>query len=141
MLTRRPPALRRLSARWLTSGGSGGKAFSSSEEAVKDVVSGSKLLVGGFGLTGVPENLLRAINKSKTTDLTVVSSNVGTAEHGLGPLFSSKKISKVVSSYVGENEVCESMSSGEMTLLTSLHIPLPIRSLKSSFSMVRLKLN
>ena len=83
----------------------GGKAVASAEEAVKDIASGSKLLVGGFGLTGVPENLLRALDATSADNLTVVSSNVGTAKHGLGPLFASKKISKVIGSYVGENEV------------------------------------
>ena len=83
----------------------GGKAFATAEEAVKDIPTGAKLLVGGFGLTGVPENLLRAIDAGSAGEFTVVSSNVGTAEEGLGPLFASKKIAKVVGSYVGENDV------------------------------------
>lgn len=85
----------------------GPKVFNAAS-AVADIPSGSTLLVGGFGLSGVPENLLKALNtRTELNDLTVVSSNVGTAERGLGPLFESRKISKVVSSYVGENDVFE----------------------------------
>ena len=84
------------------------KVFSSAEAAVEDVQTGAKLLVGGFGLTGVPENLLNALRKRGVGELCVVSSNVGTAERGLGPLFASKQIAKVVGSYVGENEIFES---------------------------------
>jgi len=81
--------------------------FSSAEAATADVVSGSKLLVGGFGLSGVPENLIKAIRASGVNGLTVVSSNVGTEDRGLGLLFLDKQISKVVGSYVGENNVFE----------------------------------
>mmetsp|Transcript_38548 Transcript_38548/g.101705 ORF Transcript_38548/g.101705 Transcript_38548/m.101705 type:complete len:463 (-) Transcript_38548:292-1680(-) len=69
--------------------------------------SGSKLLVGGFGLTGVPENLIAAIQQKGIEDLTVVSSNVGTSERGLGLLFQGKQISKMIGSYVGENSLFE----------------------------------
>ena len=72
----------RMSARRLSSAAAGGKAVATAEEAVKDIPSGAKLLVGGFGLTGVPENLLRAIDAGSAGDFTVVSSNVGTAEEG-----------------------------------------------------------
>lgn len=97
---------------------SGGKAVSSSAEAIKDITSGSTLLVGGFGLSGVPDNLLKAINVAGLRDLTVVSSNVGTADHGLGPLFRDEQISKMMGSYVGENEV---HTDGQP--LSTLHCP------------------
>ena len=84
------------------------KVVGSAAEAVADIKSGSKLLVGGFGLTGVPENLLAAITKMPISDLCVVSSNVGTADRGLGLLFQSKQIRKMIGSYVGENEIFES---------------------------------
>jgi 3-oxoacid CoA-transferase A subunit len=86
----------------------GGKVFASAEEAVADITAGSTLLVGGFGLSGVPENLLRGIQKLGVGDLKVVSSNVGTAERGLGLLFQTKQISRVTGSYVGENDLFES---------------------------------
>ena len=76
-------------------------------EAVEDVVDGSSLLVGGFGLSGVPEALLRAVREKGSKNLTVVSSNVGTGERGLGLLFQTKQISKMVGSYVGENDIFE----------------------------------
>jgi len=86
----------------------GGKVFESADAAVADMRAGAKLLVGGFGLTGVPENLLAAIKKKGIRNLEVVSSNVGTAERGLGLLFQDKQISKMVGSYVGENDLFES---------------------------------
>lgn len=76
-------------------------------EAVEDVVDGSSLLVGGFGLSGVPEALLRAVREKGSKNLTVVSSNVGTGERGLGLLFQTKQISKMIGSYVGENDIFE----------------------------------
>jgi acyl CoA:acetate/3-ketoacid CoA transferase alpha subunit len=83
------------------------KVFASAEEATKDIVSGSTLLVGGFGLTGVPENLIEGVVATGADDLKVVSSNVGTAERGLGLLFQTKQIAKMTGSYVGENEIFE----------------------------------
>lgn len=83
------------------------KVYESAAEAVADVPSGSSLLVGGFGLTGVPENLLAALRDKGVDGLTVVSSNVGTSERGLGLLFQSKQIKKVIGSYVGENDLFE----------------------------------
>ena len=74
---------------------------------MEDVVDGSSLLVGGFGLSGVPEALLRAVREKGSKNLTVVSSNVGTGERGLGLLFQTKQISKMIGSYVGENDIFE----------------------------------
>ena len=105
------------------SGSASSKVFASADAAVADVPDGATLLVGGFGLTGVPENLLSALRKSGVGDLCVVSSNVGTAERGLGPLFASKQISKVVGSYVGENEIFESQFlNGELEVRCSPQI-------------------
>lgn len=93
----------------------GGKVFASAADAVADVPSGATLLVGGFGLTGVPENLIAALQKKGVGDLTVVSSNVGTSERGLGLLFQGKQISKMIGSYVGENALFEKQFlSGEI---------------------------
>ena len=98
----------RLARRYLSSNGlSGRKVFASAEDAVADIPYGSTLLVGGFGLSGVPENLIGALKRKGVSGLTVVSSNVGTSERGLGRLFENKQISKVVGSYVGENDLFE----------------------------------
>jgi len=73
------------------------------EEALKDVKAGSKLLVGGFGLCGIPENLISGLLKSNVKDLTVVSNNAGVDDFGLGLLLQQKQIKRMISSYVGEN--------------------------------------
>jgi len=88
------------------------KVAPSFEAAVADVHDGAKLLVGGFGLSGVPENLIAAIRDKQAGGLTVVSSNVGTAERGLGLLFQTGQIAKMIGSYVGENSVFEKQFLG-----------------------------
>jgi 3-oxoacid CoA-transferase/3-oxoacid CoA-transferase subunit A len=79
------------------------KLIASAEEAVKDINDGSTLVVGGFGLCGIPENLINALVKSGVKNLTCVSNNAGVDEWGLGLLLQTKQIRKMVSSYVGEN--------------------------------------
>lgn len=80
------------------------KIYPSSAEAVKDIQDGNTLLVGGFGLCGCPENLIRAINDKKVKDLSVVSNNCGVENFGLGLLLKDRQIRKMTSSYVGENK-------------------------------------
>lgn len=80
-----------------------GKVFKSMDEIVCDIPDGAKLLVGGFGLCGIPENLIDAVLKRGTKQLTVVSNNAGTDEKGLGKLLSAQRIKRMISSYVGEN--------------------------------------
>src|SRR5712691_8639435 len=79
------------------------KVVASADEAVKDINDGSTLVVGGFGLCGIPENLINALIKRGVRDLTCVSNNAGIDDWGLGLLLQSKQIRKMVSSYVGEN--------------------------------------
>ncbi|KAI6648795.1 Succinyl-CoA:3-ketoacid coenzyme A transferase 1, mitochondrial-like [Oopsacas minuta] len=74
------------------------------EEAIRDIKDGDRLLVGGFGLCGIPENLIQAIADSELTDLTCVSNNAGTDKYGLGILLNARKIKRMMSSYVGENK-------------------------------------
>lgn len=83
------------------------KVVSSALEAVKPIVDGTKLLVGGFGLCGIPENLIRALREQGTKDLTIVSNNCGIDTEGLGILLSNGQVKKMVSSYVGENKIFE----------------------------------
>eukprot|EP01134_Creolimax_fragrantissima_P001848 CFRG1848T1 len=75
----------------------------SPEEAVKDIADGSKLLVGGFGLCGIPEHLIKALKTKGTKDLTCVSNNAGVDDAGLGLLLQGSQIKRMISSYVGEN--------------------------------------
>nr|ANM86839.1 succinate 3-oxoacid CoA-transferase [Stygiella incarcerata] len=80
-----------------------GKVVSSAAEAVKDIGDSSTLLVGGFGLSGIPESLIAALRDKGSKDLTIVSNNCGVDHFGLGVLLDTKQIRKMVSSYVGEN--------------------------------------
>ncbi|UUZ83968.1 CoA transferase subunit A [Paenibacillus sp. P26] len=91
------------------------KIFSSMEEAVKDIHDGATLVVGGFGLCGIPEHLIAALREQGTRDLTVVSNNCGVDDWGLGLLLANKQIKKMISSYVGENKTFEKQYlSGEL---------------------------
>jgi 3-oxoacid CoA-transferase subunit A len=79
------------------------KVVASAEEAVKDIADGATLVVGGFGLCGIPENLINALVAKGIKGLTCVSNNAGVDDWGLGLLLQTKQIRKMVSSYVGEN--------------------------------------
>lgn len=84
-----------------------GKVLESFAEAVADIQDGATLIVGGFGLCGIPENLILALRDKGVKDLTVVSNNCGVDDWGLGLLLANKQIKKMVSSYVGENKIFE----------------------------------
>uniref|UniRef100_A0A8W8MQZ6 Succinyl-CoA:3-ketoacid-coenzyme A transferase 1, mitochondrial n=1 Tax=Magallana gigas TaxID=29159 RepID=A0A8W8MQZ6_MAGGI len=79
------------------------KFFDSAVDATQDIGDGAKLLVGGFGLCGIPENLIAALLQSKVKGLTVVSNNAGVDNFGLGLLLRQNQIKRMISSYVGEN--------------------------------------
>lgn len=84
-------------------------------EAVGDIKDGSKVLVGGFGLCGIPENLIGGLLETKVKNLTVVSNNAGVDDFGLGLLLHTKQIKRMISSYVGENAEFErQFLSGEL---------------------------
>jgi 3-oxoacid CoA-transferase subunit A len=91
------------------------KVVASADEAVRDVPEGALLVVGGFGLCGIPENLIAALVRRGVGRLTVVSNNCGVDDWGLGLLLRNKQIKKMVSSYVGENAEFErQFLSGEL---------------------------
>jgi 3-oxoacid CoA-transferase subunit A len=91
------------------------KVVESYEEAMAGLEDGMTVIVGGFGLCGIPENLIREIKRKGTTQLTVASNNCGTDEYGLGTLLVEKQIKKMIASYVGENAMFEAqMMSGEL---------------------------
>jgi 3-oxoacid CoA-transferase subunit A len=83
------------------------KVFKDAREAIKDIKDGSTLMVGGFGLCGIPENLIEALRESGVKNLTVISNNAGVDDYGLGLLLQTKQIKKMISTYVGENEIFE----------------------------------
>ncbi|XP_046986382.1 succinyl-CoA:3-ketoacid coenzyme A transferase 1, mitochondrial [Schistocerca americana] len=79
------------------------KIYASAGEAVKDIPDGAKILVGGFGLCGIPENLISALLETGVKDLTVISNNAGVDNFGLGLLLKEHRIRRIIASYVGEN--------------------------------------
>src|SRR5688572_14753137 len=79
------------------------KVVASADEAIHDIADNSTLVVGGFGLCGIPENLITALVRKGVKGLTCVSNNAGVDDWGLGLLLQTKQIRKMVSSYVGEN--------------------------------------
>jgi len=83
------------------------KVVSAALDAVRDIPDGATILVGGFGLCGIPENAIRALRELGTKGLVVVSNNCGVDDFGLGILLRNKQIVKMVSSYVGENKEFE----------------------------------
>ncbi|XP_018335603.1 succinyl-CoA:3-ketoacid coenzyme A transferase 1, mitochondrial isoform X1 [Agrilus planipennis] len=83
------------------------KVCKSAKEAVDDIKSGSTLLLGGFGLCGIPENLIAALEEHPVKDLTVVSNNAGVDSFGIGLLLKRRMIRRMISSYVGENKEFE----------------------------------
>ncbi len=91
------------------------KVVASADEAVRDVFDGATLVVGGFGLCGIPENLIAALVGRGVKNLTAVSNNCGVDDWGLGLLLKSRQIRRMVSSYVGENAEFErQFLSGEL---------------------------
>lgn len=100
------------------------KRVSSYEEALAGLEDGMTVLSGGFGLCGIPENLIAEIKRKGTRDLTVVSNNCGVDGFGLGVLLEQKQISKVIASYVGENALFEKqLLSGEIEVVLTLKAP------------------
>jgi len=93
------------------------KVVSAALDAVRDIPDGATILVGGFGLCGIPEVCIRALRELGTKNLSVVSNNCGVDDFGLGILLRNKQITKMVSSYVGENKEFERQYlSGELEL-------------------------
>jgi 3-oxoacid CoA-transferase subunit A len=92
-----------------------GKVVDSASEAVADIGHGATLVVGGFGLCGIPEKLIGALRASGVSDLAVIANNCGVDDFGLGVLLANRQLRKMVSSYVGENKIFEAQFlSGEL---------------------------
>jgi 3-oxoacid CoA-transferase subunit A len=85
------------------------KVMASADEAVRDIPEGATIMVGGFGLCGIPENLLRAIVRKGIKNLTTISNNVGVDGFGMGWLLEAGQIKRHIGSYVGENRLLEKM--------------------------------
>jgi 3-oxoacid CoA-transferase subunit A len=83
--------------------------FQNADEAVARVNDGASILVGGFGLCGIPENLIKALVRRGVRDLTIISNNAGVADYGIGLLLAAKQVRRMVGTYVGENPLLEGM--------------------------------
>ena len=91
------------------------KVVSSAEEAISDIKDGSVLMLGGFGLCGIPENCIAALVKKGIKNLTCISNNAGVDDFGIGLMLKQKQVKKMISSYVGENAEFErQLLSGEL---------------------------
>lgn len=91
------------------------KQVHTAEEAIKDIGNGNVLMLGGFGLCGIPENCIAALVKKGVTGLTCISNNAGVDDFGIGLLLKRKQVKKMISSYVGENAEFErQLLSGEL---------------------------
>ena len=85
------------------------KVVASADEAIRDIPDGATLMIGGFGLCGIPENLIRALVHKGTKNLTTISNNVGVDGYGMGLLLAAGQIRRHIGSYVGENRLLEQM--------------------------------
>jgi 3-oxoacid CoA-transferase subunit A len=107
------------------------KVFDSADDAMNDVRDGATIMLGGFGLCGIPENCIAALVRLKVKELTCISNNAGVDGFGLGQLLVTRQIKKMMSSYVGENvEFERQLLNGELevdlmpqgTLATRIHM-------------------
>src|SRR5450432_273946 len=85
------------------------KVVASTDEAIRDIFDGAVIMIGGFGLCGMPENLIRALVRKKTKNLTTISNNVGVDGVGNGLLLAAGQIRHHIGTYVGENKLLEEM--------------------------------
>jgi 3-oxoacid CoA-transferase subunit A len=83
------------------------KVLANADEAVAPIPDGASILMGGFGLCGIPENLITALHRSGTKHLTVISNNAGVDDFGIGILLRTRQVRKMISTYVGENKEFE----------------------------------
>lgn len=91
------------------------KRVSSADAAIEKLFDGATILMGGFGLCGIPENLIAAVRRKGARDLTVVSNNAGVDDFGIGILLQTRQVKKMISTYVGENKLFEKLVlSGEL---------------------------
>ncbi len=93
------------------------KVRTSIDEAINDIQDGATIMVGGFGLVGIPEKLIEGLLRKGTRNLTIISNNCGVDDYALGTLLTTRQIRKMVASYVGENREFErQFLSGELEL-------------------------
>src|SRR5882672_10263204 len=93
------------------------KVVADANEAIEDIQDGAVLMLGGFGLCGIPENCISALVKKGVKNLTCISNNAGVDDFGIGLMLQKRQVKKMISSYVGENRLFEQLVlSGELEL-------------------------
>ena len=83
------------------------KVLATADEAVAVIPDGASIMMGGFGLCGIPEHLIAALHRAGTKNLIIISNNAGVDDYGVGPLLKSRQVRKMISTYVGENKEFE----------------------------------
>jgi 3-oxoacid CoA-transferase subunit A len=112
------------------------KVFENADKAIFDIVDGAVIMVGGFGLSGIPENSISALIKKRAKDLTCISNNAGIDGFGIGLMLGQKQVKKMVSSYVGENAEFErQLLSGELEVELIPQGTLATRCLAAGYGM------
>src|SRR3954462_8090891 len=94
------------------------KVVANADEAIRDIADGATIMIGGFGLCGIPENLIAALVRKGVKNLTTISNNVGINDFGLGKCLAAGQIVRHIGSYVGENKLLEEMVLGNRLDLT-----------------------
>jgi len=112
------------------------KVVAGADEAIKDISDGNTLMLGGFGLCGIPENCISALVKSGVKDLTCISNNAGVDDFGIGLMLKTRQVKKMISSYVGENAEFErQLLSGELEVELIPQGTLATRCLAAGYGM------
>src|SRR5258705_2096329 len=112
------------------------KVFLNSDEAIFDVADGSVLMLGGFGLCGIPENCISALVKKGIKNLTCISNNAGIDDFGIGLMLKQRQVKKMIASYVGENAEFErQLLSGELIVELTPQGTLATRCMAAGYGM------
>ena len=112
------------------------KVYKDADQAVADIQDGAVLMLGGFGLCGIPENCITALVKKGTKNLTCISNNAGVDDFGIGLMLKQKQVKKMISSYVGENAEFErQLLSGELEVELVPQGTLATRCMASGYGM------
>jgi len=112
------------------------KVVAGADEAVQDIPSGATLMLGGFGLCGIPENCIAALVRKGINNLTCISNNAGVDDFGIGLMLQGKQVKKMISSYVGENAEFErQLLSGELEVELVPQGTLATRCMASGYGM------
>ncbi|MEO6838248.1 MAG: CoA transferase subunit A [Ginsengibacter sp.] len=112
------------------------KVYKNAGEAIYDISNGSIIMLGGFGLCGIPENCIAALVKNEVSQLTCISNNAGVDDFGIGLLLKKKQLKKMIASYVGENSEFErQLLSGELEVELIPQGTLATRCMASGYGM------